>query len=930
MTGLRRVVLGEAGRLPALILAGMALVIAFIVTAGPLALTAAGDRATMQALALAPRPDLGVQITADAPTASGAGVLDADVVGKLATAFGNRLPLPDKFPAAARWANVSVPQLRVQNAAPSAVAASLPVMEVDYRSALAASSVLVAGTLPRAAGPARPRNRRSTGSITLTIAATTAVAARFSLHVGSVLNLGQANPVGPDIKLKVTGIVRPVRLSSAFWQFEPILAKPTLTGPSATPYWLAAVFTGPGDLAALATAYSGEPERVTWFYPLRTDLTSAQVPRLEGQIAALASSAAPRAAEDAVSAQFLQNTTVTTSLAAGLSSFTAQWQSTAGADSLLVTGLFAAGLVLLLVSSAMAMQAYESELILIRVRGGGLSQIARRMLARSSIITVPALIAGAALAIGAVPGPAVSSGAFLQAALVALAAVTGMPLLCVLTHRKPRTAARGRGDEVASRISLRRLTIEVLVIVVACAAIADLRYRGSGLYLSVSAVLVALVVGLLVNHAYRGPLRALARAAAGGKGPVGPVGLARAAASVTSPWPGLALMLALTLAAFCVMVSASVTAGQVAASWAQVGGDAAIAVHGSASAVSAGKSPMTAADLRAISQVPGVRHLTTVYTAQNQGPFAVELQYGQATSPALGVAVVDPGSYAALAAGTPWPDFPAAALARPGGSGGAGAAVPILVSPSVAAAAARHGAAGRSGLRLSFAGISVPARIAGVIAQTAAMPAGGSYVLLPHWAAGRLPSLPQPSTILLTGTSLNAPALRATVHRVLPHSQLALRGLVLRELVNTPVLRMSAWLYLIGAVAAIVLSALAVLFALAGSARSRGLMMTRLAALGMDRTQALLLAVTDAIPLISVAIVGTVASSWLLAEVVGPVLGLNVFTGSAVPVVLRPTWLALTVPLAGVAVLTVATLAADSVARRRRQVGAALRLEEAY
>jgi hypothetical protein len=71
-----------------------------------------------------------------------------------------------------------------------------------------------------------------------------------------------------------------------------------------------------------------------------------------------------------------------------------------------------------------------------------------------------------------------------------------------------------------------------------------------------------------------------------------------------------------------------------------------------------------------------------------------------------------------------------------------------------------------------------------------------------------------------------------------------------------------------------------------------------------------------------------VAASWLLVEVIGPVLGLNVFTGSLVTVPLRPTWQALVIPLAGVAALAVAFLAADGAAFGRRQIGAAVRQEE--
>ena len=47
---------------------------------------------------------------------------------------------------------------------------------------------------------------------------------------------------------------------------------------------------------------------------------------------------------------------------------------------------------------------------------------------------------------------------------------------------------------------------------------------------------------------------------------------------------------------------------------------------------------------------------------------------------------------------------------------------------------------------------------------------------------------------------------------------------------------------------------------------------------------------TEAVPLLAVATAGTAACVWLLAAIVGPVLGLNTFTGSAQPAALAPTW----------------------------------------
>ena len=937
---------------PALVLGGVALVISFIVTAGSLALTAAGNRATTEAVAQAPAIDVGALVSADYQAGRGYETLTAARIARLTRAFGAILQTGALFPAAEHWAGLSVPAQPVLNPAPTAVDARPPVLEVAYRSGLAAHCTVVAGSLPGRAGPVAPGRGRRPGAVTLTVAVTQATAARFGLHPGSRLNLGQADTADPQIWLQVTGIVRPVSPASAFWQLEPALGAPVTEGPQDGQYWQGAAFAGPGDLAALATGYAGAAERASWFFPMTTRLTAADVPRVEEAVATAASSTAPRHAEVAAGVSGLQQTAVSTGLADGLAVYTAQWQSTAGADSLLIVGLLVAGIVMLLVSCGLAAQAYQPELALLRVRGGSLHQVAGWLLARSCCIALPALAVGVALAVLTVPGGA-SRAAVVLAAVTALTALAGTPLICVLTHRKPQAGGGRRDDLAVGRTSARRLTGEVMVVLVAAAALADLRFHGPGApaglatagtsgatipastsaYLSASAVLVAAGVGLLVNRAYRGPLHALARAASARRGPVGVLGLARAAASpASSVLPAMALMLTLTLAAFAVMVGTSISAGQVAASWAQVGGDAVVSVAGSAS-VSAGRSPLTTAELRAMARVPGVRHATSVYVAPGQGALAVTLQRGTVTSSPLGIAVVNPVPYAALSADTPWPVFPAGALARP--RVGSAGVVPILVSPGVDAGAAvggaghREGRGGRAGLQLEFGNIGLPVRVAGTITDTAAMPAGGAYVVLPNWAASRLPSLPKPSTVLLTGSAIDAAALRAVVGRDLPGSTVTLRRQVLRALSTTPVLHMSASLYVGGALAAAALSALAVLFGLATSTRSRGVLMTRLAALGMARDQALALGLTDAIPMLCLAAVGTVVSSWVLAEVIGPVLGLNVFTASSVPVLLRPTWPALVVPIAGVSVLALAFLAFDGVASWRRQVGAALRLEEA-
>jgi putative ABC transport system permease protein len=920
----RRLVLGEAGPAPALVLAGVAIVIAFIVAAGPRALAAADNRATRQAVAQAPALDTGAQVNADLQARPASGVLHARTIDLLARRFATKLPKSSAlFPVSQSWAGVVMPPSSVLLTAPPKDGRSRTI-ETAYRSRLRAHSAVVAGSLPSGPGQIRRGAAGGKPSITLNIALTKITAATFDARVGTVINLGPTVHGGPKVLLKVTGIVKPLELGSAFWQHDPELGVPELAGPAESPYWLGAGFVGPGELAALASAYNGQAERATWFFPMSTHLAAGDVGRVESGVAALASGPDIRGVEVSSGASGLANTVISTGLADGLASFTSQWHTTVGVNSVLVVGLFVAVIVLLLICCGLAAQAYRPELALLRVRGGSLRQVAWRMFGRSCCFALPALAAGVAVAVAVLPG---GGSSWVLAGLTALAAVTATPLICALEHRKLRSgAASPRADVIPGRRPARRLVGELVVLLVAAAALADLRLRGAGqeaggvagttgAYLSASAVLVAAAVALVVNRAYRGPLRMLAGAASIRRGAVGAVGLARAAATrVGTVLPALALMLGLTLTVFSAMVLASISDGQLTGSWQRVGADAAIKLSGTLS--------VRPAALMAISHAPGVRHATSVYTAQGAGVGAAELTKGSVTRP-VGMAAVDPRSYAVLAADTPWPAFPSRALAKPASIGGP---IPILATPTVAGQLAQGG---NGPLRLALYGQFVNVRIAGTITRTPAIPTGREFIVVPRWANARLNSLPPPSTVLVTGPHLSIPALQAIVAKRLPGSQATFRRQELAALNSSPALRPSEGLYVAGAVAAAAVSALAVLFYLATSARSRAAMLARLGALGMARSQALLLGMTEAIPLIAVAAAGTAACVWLLAVVVGPVLGLNAFTGSPEPAVSSPTWLDLFVPLAGAALLAVTFLAIDGVLAGRRKLATALRQEEA-
>ncbi len=929
---LRRLAIGEAGWGPALVVAGVAIVVAFISIAGARLLVSADNTATRQALEQMPVIDAGEVVSANPQAGAVQGAPSAADIDKLKGLMAAALPLHGDFRLGQDWGGVLLPMSIVANPAKSVVTIRPPSMEVAYRTGLASQCVVVAGVLPDAAGPSKPGGKDS-GLVTLSVAVTRVTAAKFRLRVGSVVDLEPATTGDPNVALQVSGIVRPKAPGTSFWQAVNPLRTPTLepiTGsnvPDAV-YWLGGAFVGPDELKALATAYQTSDEQATWFFPIRTDLTAAQVPILESAMFSYDASPAAANAEIRVTGATLPGSNITSGLSQGLSAFMAQWHTVATTDSLLLVGLFIAGAMLLFSCSELAIESYRSELVLLRVRGGSLRQLARRMLARSCLLAVLALVAGSALAVLLLPGSG-STTSWVLGALTALVAISGLPVLAVLAHRERRLADLGRRDElVVGRPRLRRLVGELAIVAVCVAAIVDLRLRGLGTqdtsnFLSASAVLVAAVVGLVVNRAYRGPLRAAAKVAGVMRGPVGVVGLTRAAlARTSSVAPALVLMLTLTLVAFTGMVMAAVSAGQVAASWAQVGADVQVNAPGITGNRLTG---ITASQLRALDRVSGVRRTTTVYTALSTSSLAVNISTAGKTSPSLGLAVVTPGSYGTLAADSPWPNFPATAMGPPR-SGTAGV-VPVLVTPDVQSQVL---AAGSGSSTLDFAGLSVPIKIIGTVTDTPAMPAGGSYVVLPRWAAYRLPSIPQSNTVLLTGSAIDLAQLRSTIKRVLPpFTTFTLRRQVLSQLVHTPALELSVRLYITGAIAAAVLSALAVLFALASSARSRATMMNELAALGMARSQAIALGLTDALPLLAVAAIGSAISGWVLTVILSPVLNLDVFSEGSVPVTLQPTWPAVLIPIAAAAAIAMLFLMLEGLAGGRRHIGTLLRIAEA-
>ena len=311
---------------------------------------------------------------------------------------------------------------------------------------------------------------------------------------------------------------------------------------------------------------------------------------------------------------------------------------------------------------------------MLRARGATVRQLSTRTLRGTAAASIPAALAGAGLGILVTPGsrPRPAGG------------WAGWP-------RSPRSSQRhswwpgstgwsgpstpvtrpglARPGPTRRGRRARRLVAELALCAAAVGGLIVLHAQGStagvatgsgglDLYTSLAPVLVAVPAVLLAMRLCPLAVRGLLRVSARRAGPVRFLGLAQAArAPAATVLPLFAVVLALTLAAFTGMLRDAVSRGETAASWRVTGADAVI--NGELAV-----APVTPAAQRAAAAVPGVRQATalqvTRWTLAGRGE--------------LSVVAVDPASYAALLASTPWPALRPAQRAvlagpRPGPAG---------------------------------------------------------------------------------------------------------------------------------------------------------------------------------------------------------------------------------------------------------------------
>jgi putative ABC transport system permease protein len=771
-----------------------------------------------------------------------------------------------------------------------------PKLEVAYRDVLTGNAQLVTGSY---AGTA-PRGM-------LPVAATTQTAYRFSLHVGSRLAVS-----GPDgqVGLFVTAIVRQRGPGSTFWTEDPTVGVPDLDRPGAgaPPYWIGGLFADPGQFTTMQQLFSAPGMEMTWEFPLSLGGVGAdQVQSLYNRLNQATSGSAPLTGALTAGASVLA---VNSSLQPDLADFLGTQAAIQTVLLLLFVSLIVTGAAVILLASRMIVLRRAAELAMLRARGGSVRQVAALMARAGAIAVVPAALIGAGLAVLLIPGdPASSSLGWALAAVTVLAALAGPPLIAAWQHRRPAPSAnpaRFTGAETGRRrVAWRRPVAEVTACAAAVAGLLVLHDQGlpaagsTDLYLAATPVLVAIPVVLVMLRLYPLVLRGLLAASARGAGATGFVALSRAArSSLTGVLPAFGLVLALSLATFAGMVNGGINRGETAASWQDTGADATIRPG-------ADSPGITSATLRALAGVHGVQAVTAVWNTSWVSPDGQPVQ----------VSAVEPASYAALVAGTPFPAFPS----HLGSVGAVGSVIPVIASPQAVALLGTKTAQLNS--QASVGPIDV--RVTGTVSGTPAQAGGGAFLVMPLQTLPGAGGIPAPNLVLVTGSAIDDAQLTAVANKVIPSNSITLRRTVLAALASTPLQHGALLIMVLTIAAAAAFGLFIVILGLALGAAERELTLARLTVMGHERSTRLVL--TEAMPAVLAAVLAGGVCAVLLPHLMGSSIDLSAFTGTGTPVTFAPDLITLGLPAVVTCVVAAVTLAADARALRRRGITGLLR-----
>ncbi|MFE4514651.1 hypothetical protein ACFRMQ_10740 [Kitasatospora sp. NPDC056783] len=598
-------------------------------------------------------------------------------------------------------------------------------------------------------------------------------------------------------------------------------------------------------------------------------------------------------------------------------------------------GVAGVATVVLFLAAALSTDRRATEIRLLRARGGSLAGVLRRLIAEGAVTVLPAAALATALALVLLPTPRWGSSV-LAALAVTLIALLAFPARAALLWARPR-ADGGR----------RRLVGELTVVAVTAAAVVELRRRGVGTgagldpMLVAAPLLLAVTGGLLLARIEPVVVGRLAALAGRGRGPIGFLGLARAARDGTgrrkpSALPLLALVIAVTTTGFGATVLDTVDHVRTRAARIATGGDIGVSLPDYATLT----EPFT----EAARALPGVRASTAVWAE----PKARVIGADQQGTDVHLLMVVDPAAYAEIARTLGAGEFdPAKLTAAPGGRD---TPVPALVSPGLA----ERLAAGSNSVRTPN-GNDLRLSVAGTVGATPALPdLGKPFVVVPAGAAWeRLPDTRRVNKWFAVG-DLDPEAVRTVLRDNAGAQPVGLAKLIADEseavgksthglptgytvhdshetavaLGDDPLQRAAGRLFWYAGFAAAGFALLAVLLTLVRAAPDRTAVLARLRTMGLRPRQGLALIMTEALPQTLAAAVGGGLVALAAVALLGGAFDISTLVGARVGEAITPVLLPVLLPTAGLALLVGLGVLAETLIAGRRRIATELRAGE--
>ncbi|MER5983021.1 ABC transporter permease [Streptomyces sp. NPDC001787] len=772
-----------------------------------------------------------------------------------------------------------------------------PKLTLATPSGLDKHSRLRSGQWPKARGDVSVDSREVEAAVTAE------TASALKIKVGSTIAVPTRN--GEPLTVRVTGIITPLRPAESYWSVEPLFKAPVLTPTPPTPrggseplfFWTAALLL-PQDAAPALLATMNKPEVYWRIAPDASRLTGLDVAGLRSAVASLESGPELLNVRETVG----PTAALTTSLDDIVLSHSQMRSAIGPVVTVAGVGIGAVAAVVLLMTGALIGGRRHSELALMRSRGGSLRGIGRRLFTETAVTVLPAAALGLLLAVLAV-GQARLWPAVTAAAVTAALVCVALPLRTTLQHIRPQLHG-ARDDMMTARPSQRRTIAELTLLVLAIGAVAALRRRGTDagggtdLLVSSAPVLVGLIAALVLVRLYPLPLRLASRPVARLRGAIGFLSLARAGrASSSGTLPLLALLIALTTAAF---------GGSVLAGIGDARDDAALAAVGADARISGPDGPLPLPDGLAerVRRVDGVDDVAAVQVEFGVVLPAAPGDGGQKKTAAL--LGVDPQSYARLARATGLKSFPAHRLKATGSAApvpegtdpSRDRVLPVIASPSVAERLGK-----REHSIDALAG-DFKVKVVGVQPLTSAVPNTDFMIVNSASLTAR-----QTTTLFVTGSQPDAEELRAATRDAGGDIVVQLRSEERGAYVDSPMQEGAGQIYAAAIAAGAGYALLAVLLSLLQTAPERTTLLARLRTMGLTTRQGRRLLAFEAMPQALLAAVGGLLVGWATITLLAPgvnlaSLAMSGTAGSApLNVSLRADLWSLVLPALGVVVL---------------------------